>query len=279
MNEVSEKNDANLWLKSGLGVGAISVGGYLLGFAYELGYASYFGIPVQLIKLNLISIFLSITGLFALLWFLFSIINVGYTFFSQRQAVIFRGIVRSAPSILFFAAAFYVYKGTFSYLKWLIFLPALYLFGEFVLPLITQRGKGTYYQKLGAQEETSKKFQEPKTIFDFIAQKKSGLNLSRLIRAIIIFVILYLFASWIGLVEAQRQKNFLVIREPKPLVVLRIYGDKFVCAPFDSKAGTVEKALYILDTPSPHGLWLDWQQVGPLKPVDKKMAEPCNVGK
>ncbi len=53
MAEEKGNFDFTLILKSGLGVAIFSVGGYLIGFAYEKGYADVFGIPLQLIKLNI----------------------------------------------------------------------------------------------------------------------------------------------------------------------------------------------------------------------------------
>lgn len=268
MVEGNEKTDAKLWLKSSLGVAALSIGGYLLEFAYEKGYATYFGIPVQLIRLNLVGIFIIIISLFSLFLLLFLITNEGYKIFSKRPSVIYRAMIRSLPSILFCAAFFLIFGSADRRLLGLMIIwPALTLFVEFVLPLITKRGKGTYYQKLEAQEEVNKHTQS-KTIFDFIKKEKHGLMTLRLIFALFI---LYVLAYSIGNAEAMRQISFLVVIEPKPLVVLRIYGDRFICAPFDAKTKTVEKTLYILDTPKQDGLWLDWQQVGPLKPVDKKV--------
>ena len=103
MVEENEKYDVLLLLKSSIGVGAISVTGYLLGFSYERGYTSYFGIPVGLIKLNLTTIFLSIIGLIWLVWLIFCIANVGYNILiSRRSDIIRRAIIRSAPSVLFY---------------------------------------------------------------------------------------------------------------------------------------------------------------------------------
>jgi hypothetical protein len=191
--------------------------------------------------------------------------------FSGRTGVISRAILNSAPSILFFSAAFFIYVGTPSWhiYKWTILWPVFSLFGRFVLPLITQRGKGTYYQKLEAKEQSEDRTQS-KTLWGLITKGKGGA-----IVYILIFAIwwLYSFANWIGQAEAQKQNYFFVIREPKPLVVLRIYGDRFVCAPFDLREGTVEKAFYILDAPQRDGLWLDWQLIGRLKPVYKQVSE------
>ena len=274
MSEENEKYDFTWWVKSGLGIGAISIGGYFLGFAYEKGYASYFGIPSSLIKLNLINIFLSIIALLGLLWSILWIINLGSVIFSDRSNAIYRAIVRSAPFVLvsFCLLLLYINTPTWQSVKWSALAPLLYPFLEFVWPLIEQRGKGTYCQKLEAQEIANRNRKIPKFIWSPIAQKVNALNVRRLFNIAIIFFILCILSYAIGDSEAERQKKFWIVREPQQLVVLRIYGDRFVCAPFDFKAGTVESTLYILDTPKQGGLWLEWQQVGPLKPVDIKVT-------
>lgn len=243
----------------------------MLGFSYEKGYADYFGIPVQLIRLNLLSIFLSIGGLIGLLWFVFLVSNLGYMVFAGRSGVIRLAITRSAPLLLVYFGLLYIYRNTSTWqlLKWIVFLPLTQLFFEFVWPLITQRGKGTYYEKLKAQQEARKRVtvKEPNTIWSVIVQKQNGLTMLQLFDVAVILFVLYGSAHMIGGAEAQRQKSFLIMREPKPLAVLRIYGDQFVCATFDPKVRTVDKTLYLLDAQKQDGFWLDWQQIGPLKPI------------
>jgi hypothetical protein len=191
---------------------------------------------------------------------------------SKRRSVIFRdAIIRSAPSVLICAAIFYIYRNTpwFYWVVWIITWPVFVIFVEFCQPLISQRKKGTYCQKLEAEEEITKKMAQTR-YWGLFTYYRRGMITWYLITVIFL---LYIFANWVGTVEAQAQKSFWVIREPQPLVVLRIYGDRFICAPFDFKAGTVEKNLYIVDTPKQGGLWLEWQQIGPLKPIDQKVSD------
>jgi hypothetical protein len=274
MSEENEKSNFELWIKSGLIVGAISIGGYWLGFVYEKGYADYFAIPIQLISLNLISIFRSILELIAVVIGLLVLANVWYAIIIEIKGVIYRRITGFTAPILYCAAALLILgSDSWSHLKWFMPVFAYFLLDTFVFPLVEQRGKGTYSQKLEAAEATWEQ-NKSKTLFGFAAQKiNRRISQGTRIWIIMAIYVLFSFASWIGTAEAQKQKSFWVTREPQSLVVLRIYGDKFICAPFDSKARTVEKTLYILDTPKQDGIWLDWKEVGPLKLVDKKVPD------
>ncbi len=191
---------------------------------------------------------------------------IGFYLIFKKSNVFIRDVIRSAPSVVFCISVFSIYNNTVwgNAITVIWVWPIYMLFSEFLFLLLPSQ-KRTYFQKMEAQEENVKQIYTKLTLFDLFAYKTSLLIISYLIAAIPLF---YIFANNAGATEAKMQKSFWVVREPKPLVVLRIYGDKFVCAPFDSKSRIVEKTLYILDTPKQEGLWLDWQQIGPLKPAD-----------
>jgi hypothetical protein len=267
--EKNDKFDVLSFLKSGIGVGTITILGYLFGFLYEEGYANYFKIPVQLIKLDLITIFTSILVLLGLIWLIFSFLDSIYMILSPRPSIVRRAFIRSAPYILFFLAFFFINIGTKTWhsFKWIVASPFLIsLFNEFVLPLIGQRGKGTYYQKLEAYEERRKKnkLSEP-SIVDLFVTTNNVLILRRFRDIVLIIFFIFLAVYMIGASRAERQKEFLLLKNPKNIVVLKIYGDKYICAPFDPNTKTVEKSLYIIDSKKQDALWFDWQEVGPLK--------------
>jgi hypothetical protein len=254
-----------LWSKSGLLAGGITVVGYLLGFSYESGYASYYGIPIQLIKLNLINIFISIFSLVALLFTLLLIINLGYMIFKERPGIIQRLLLSSAYSILCSAAVLFTSIDTsvWHIARWIILWPLLSLSKNFIWPLITHHNKGTYYQKLAAFEQLEQQ-ESLKTIWSFINSRK---NLSIIYNLLFIIWLLHIFIYRIGYAEAERTDSFFVAKGPKPLVVLRIYGDKFICAPFDWKKKTVERKFYILDAQQQNDFCISWEYIGRLKSV------------
>ncbi len=63
MSDSEPKSGVKSLLISSVGVAAFSVIGYVLAFNYEKGYADYFGIPMRLIKINLITILIAVLGL------------------------------------------------------------------------------------------------------------------------------------------------------------------------------------------------------------------------
>ncbi len=266
----NEKYDILSLLKSSFGVGVVTILGYVLAFLYEKGYTSYFKIPPELIKIDLINILRFIFYLLALIFILYGILNACYVFVCSLSSIIQRIILRSAPYFIYFIVGLLISLNTKAWntYKWSVALVfVIFLFDGFILPLITQRGKGTYYQKLAYQEEKRNKLniKEP-NLLDKIIPPKNILTANKVINVIIILVIILTVSNVIGNAEAERQIEFLVLKNPSNIVVLKIYGDKYICAPFDPNTKTVEKSLYIIDSKKQDGFWFDWKNVGPLKP-------------
>jgi len=57
------------------------------------------------------------------------------------------------------------------------------------------------------------------------------------------------------------------------MVVLRIYGDKMVCAPFDRSNGEVERSFVILKVAEDPDLVLHIDKVGPLNPKETPASQ------
>lgn len=72
MAEIGEK-----LVSDGLLTAGMPLLGYSLAFAYEAGYAGYYGIPLQLISVSLTQVLIAITATIFPLVFLLSISYVG----------------------------------------------------------------------------------------------------------------------------------------------------------------------------------------------------------
>lgn len=269
MSDLGAKEKIKPSLQSGLGVAAVSISGYLIGFCYELGYTAFFAIPLRFIKLNLITIFTAIFGLFALIVIVGLLINAVYPFLPKRTSFIYRSIIRASLFFVIFLVLLVIYRETalFAFIgKMCLLFIALWLFGEFVWPLITQRGKGTYIEKLTAQEDLEN-YWTFKTLLGSIANTSKGFLGFRLVLGLLL---LLMFSFCIGNSAAMRKKHFLILDGKKDTVVLRIYNDKLICAPFNKETKEVNRSLIILESSGKNELRLNWEKVGPLKLADKK---------
>jgi hypothetical protein len=233
MVEKNEKYDVLSLLRSSIGVGVVTILGYVLAFLYEKGYTRYFKIPSELIKLDLINIFISIFYLLSLIYITYLILNTCYMYVCTRPSIIQRVFLRSVPYFTFYVAMLLITLNTkaFNTYKWIAALVFIIcLFGGFVLPLITQKGKGTYYQKLEYQEEKRNKsnIREP-NILDTMIPTKNSLTTSKVFDVILVLGVILMVTNILGNADAERQKEFLVMRNPPNVVVLKIYGDKYMC--------------------------------------------------
>lgn len=268
MSDSDAKSEIKSLLISGVGVAAVSVTGYILAFNYEMGYANFFGIPIRFIKLNLITIFIAVLGLISVFLFIMGCISIVYPFLPKKiSSPIYRKLLGLSPFFLIYLGLFIIYGPTwwfYSSVKYTLILFTLLVFFDFVWPLLTQREKGTYFEKLEAQESLEH-HNQPRTFIGFITSTPKGLRGLRLVFSLLL---LLAFAYCIGNSEAIRKKHFLVLKDRKNTVVLRIYDDKYICAPFNRETKQVDRSLIILESSGQNELILNWQKVGPLKLVD-----------
>jgi hypothetical protein len=127
----------------------------------------------------------------------------------------------------------------------------------FLLPLQTQRNKKTYLDKLEAQDQSEAQIQN---LFGYVGQRIGG-------GVVVVFTWLVILAftyNTVGQAIAQGQHQFLVTNTAPAMVVLRIYGDKMICAPFDRNKKEVKRSLVILEVAQDPDLVLSLEAVGPL---------------
>jgi hypothetical protein len=133
----------------------------------------------------------------------------------------------------------------------LIFVFPIYLmFLEFVGPLRTQKEIPGYTEKLAAQQERDAML--IKSIPTFV------LNM------LLVVAILVLCSGFEGRKAALTKEVFMVPSINTHSVVLKVYGDKLICAPFDRESGRVEKSFFFIELGRDSNLMLVPQKVGPL---------------
>ena len=247
------------WIWQGIIVAAIPVIGYGLAFLYEVGFCSAFKIPKEFITLNLTTVFVAAGSLLGVVFVLYWFAEFILMLLSMRKSPLFREL-RSFLIILLLSLGFViVWWGLWERVFFIAFILLWFAFLLFVSPLITQRDKRSYIEKLQAQRKRD--LETPVVILD---------SLVRLLGRgafIIIFVVILLlvFSYAIGEAEALNQDEFLVPSTYPQAVVLRIYGENMICAPFDREQKEIQKSFFIIrmtDEPRP---MLQLQKIGPLR--------------
>jgi hypothetical protein len=258
-----EEKPTSRWITEGLIITASPIVGYMLSFVYEMGFAGVFKIPPQLITISLTTFFVATGSLFMIALLLFQLSSLGFVVFSDlstSDSPVYRRFVRLSPGFLFSVVLLLLTAGTHSS-AWIgvVGVWAIFIFLEFVFPCITQRDKVTYLEKLKAQDRLDRRRGD---LLDYIAQR-----IGRPFITIMIFLglitYLYYFA---GYTTALKQSEFLVTDTSPERVVLRIYGDKMICAPFDRITRTVEKNFVILKMSEDPNVALHLEKIGPLSP-------------
>jgi hypothetical protein len=80
-----------------------------------------------------------------------------------------------------------------------------------------------------------------------------------------------------GSVKAKSQKTFLILASKPELVVLRIYGNDYICYEFDRVSKKIKNSLYIKTQSAiaDEGVPIREEEIGPLSPT--KQVKPVNT--
>ena len=247
MSEANGENTSSAasttWQAVGALFGLVIPIGYAAAYFKEWGYCVFFGIPLDLIKLDITNILITITYGVGVIFFIFWFAELFYTV-SQRIKLKNFGPIKRRISFdilfLFLLAFFFTYYRGMLY-TWPLaaLLLILVLYSQFVAPLIIQGKISSYSNKLEAQDRLEMKTQLPLDYF----VKRTGITIVSLGTLLGLFLIAMM---WIGINTAEMQRNFLVPSTNESSVVLRIYGDTVICAPFDIKTKEVEKTFFII---------------------------------
>lgn len=255
------------WLTEGLLIAAIPIIAYLLRYCYELGFSFAFGIPSEFITIDLPDVLLLSAYLIIIGAAIVVFIGISIPLLRSKN-IIWRSIIKS-----FFWTIILSPWILFSLLSddkvGLVIAVVMFLVGQyglFISPLLTQRRRIGYAAKLEAAEFKLKGLMN---FLDYIF----GWKLKHLI------IVVYLLAMSIATIKqvgeslAIRQVEFLVTKSSPEMVVLRVYDDQLICAPFDRTTKEVKRTFSILKIAEDPNLKLSLEKIGPLH-VEK---EPTDV--
>lgn len=203
---------------------------YLLAYVKEYAYCSYFGIPIEFISLDLMTILLMFIKIFIILMPVFYFMNFLslIIWYDDLKSPIIRQFVRCSKYYIVLLV-FYIMNRDISGLKTTLFVAFLFItFLYFIFPIITQWKVSGYKNKLIEQEKVENKSNNNTLQYNFF--RKVGITNVNIIAIVIIISIL---TYQVGLSEASTKENFLIPSNDNSKIVLRIYGENIICAKYD----------------------------------------------
>jgi hypothetical protein len=240
--------------------------GYTLTVFHELGYMTYFNLPVSLIRIDTPMALIKST--YVLVPFLVIL------FFLNCFTEQIESLINNAksnwffPGSLVFIVALVPYITGAKYIKDgenVVLITALFIFLSQFIPLLFYPSKipfATRIEKATAEDDKIKYW--------------SRTLLQRLARPVLTLISLILFAVYfsfnLGVREARHEKWFLVPESASDTVVLRIYGDNCITSKFDRANQEMIPHFTIQplgDAVPKEAAVLRYEPIGPLKPWDK----------
>lgn len=258
------------WLFKGL-VFAIPFIGYFLAFRYEEGFCSVFQIPSSLISLSLINIFIGIGALVGILFLLYGVVDLIIRFLPKRENPIFDSLRVLLPGFLLLIVYLVLFGKFWQEWVWILSTFLFLCFLEFIFPLFTFPKEKTYFEKLKAQQRSDTKEAAQQL------RKMEGVLLLgipwRVIYKIFLLSLgllyLSLFSYAVGRSIALKQKEFLVFYDSQPMVILRIYDDTIISAPFNKTTKEVEKKFIVYKVGEEPRFIFNLEKIGPLRSVNR----------
>lgn len=243
-SETKEKEETGKikWLTEGLTLAAIPVFAHIVAFIYEVGYCNVFGLPIELIQVDIHRVLIVLGAIGSIALILFNAAHFAYMTFSGGPPWLRISIARLVPTFLILAFAALAF-GFSHWKEWmiLIILFITQLFFEFVFPLITQRKTKGYVNKLGAQDDMEIA-NDMKTIPKELVKKEGGRSM---LQVLLVLICSFIVSHMAGRAEALRQTDFFVV-ESSDWTALRFYGDRIICVRVDPKQKSFGKEIRIL---------------------------------
>jgi hypothetical protein len=262
--ENKDKRTGNLLSYQTLVIAAIPLIGYAMAYVYEWGYCSKFGIPPELISVDLTNVFITIGKI------------IGILAFWTLGALIIIGIKPKNPTLrltlapLFWPTLILLFLIIIFWGGWLLMavFGSIYIIAILILflrAIFTRKDKGKSKveptQKSDTQDDPYNKLVASLESFFSNIGKRNDLVIYL---AISFSILLIAFSFLVSVADSTKQADFLILSTNNNSVVLRIYDDNLICAPFDRTTKIVQREFFIIKMGDPSTPRLTTENVGPL---------------
>lgn len=253
-------------LSEGVLLGVIPVVVYALGFSYETGYLSFYGVPSSLVSIDApamvsATVFGALYAFALLLWASLAVDSSGGESYFEKSI----GLVMLYFGL--FPVLFLLFMGV-EYLSVVMFLS----FGAMFVILLLRRLEARWSWLQRFSIKTHRVLSGAFGPEEVENERRSALNSLRAGGAMILIVMIpFLLAFAAGRNNAKDESFYSVIRnELGEVAVVRIYGDKIIAIPFDRGEKSFKREFLVIKTDSLSNVVFRSEEVGPLQQLPGK---------
>lgn len=219
---------------------------YLCAFLYEAGFLNYFGIPIEFIRVELTTIVVTAGVVLSVILISYFLANLGIIFLHPLLREY--KLSNKLQNIIMFSLTFVgigVFVFTFSVTSAMSYCAGA-ITSLIIFTILSY--KGCLNTKAECDENKR--------------------NIRRKL-AILLLSFFSLFIFWKGgFNEAHIRGAFVVIKTSPEKVVLRIYGDRLICASFDRVTKKIQRDFTIINLTKDFSSDFNYENMGPLRIVD-----------
>lgn len=232
-----------IWLSEAALLAAIPVVGYLITYIYEASFCSYFDIPLEFILLSPAQLFMALVVVLGFCLLYGGTLELYFKYHPALGSLF--------PALLGALVTQDWYRGPF----------VLHLIPWYLAMLITTLLRYWYEMRKAAEQEGadangSSSRSEP--------HHESSPQALLVRRGLILVTVSLPFAFSFGVSDAKKRVRFLVTDTKPPLAMLRIYGERLICAPVDLKAKRIKRDFSLLTLGEDFKNKLKLRAIGPL---------------
>jgi hypothetical protein len=269
-NEINKRKNWH-WLTEGMIIASVPFLGYLYVFTFELGFTSYFHMPIELISPSLNYVYLfSLLIIFSGLIFIFYF-DYFYSGFIDpvSDGPIVRFFKKVWPYVFLYSFFLVAFMTLFfgrrgGYSPWAI----LYIVFCVSIWLLTEMGR----KDLGIVTASLKVLSSnPRISFGWAGGFDNR-------KSVIVFLIIGLMLMPVysfGQAAAKSRDHFLVFYRHKNKIILRIYGDNAICVGFDKLNKEIDGKFEIIKLCDGNGGQFGLESIGRL--TGKKLTDKENI--
>lgn len=244
---------------------------YLFYIRFESAYLQVFGVSSEFIEIDLKNILYIIGVILSAIWFLIIVTSIILPLFIRAKGAYGELIRRSVFYCLIFSPVLFIYSSHPYELLPYIFILAILIIFEVIYPLIAQRNKSTYEEKLEEQQKIDEnKFNLIEKMFNLT----NPLNLS---------IYIFLFVGWqvsgaTGRIDGLDKQEYFVYQSQKEYLAIRIYKEKIILSEFSRFDTSISNNILILNYNNFDSIKLNKEIFSNLKIMNKSKSQNNNEG-